>query len=807
MRLRLLIILLCLTTVQPMFAQDPFVGGYLQLSKVAGTTNQFQLTVHLYISLHNAINQADLASGALTKDLRAKVFRKRDNVDVTTSIDASGVIDFSGGSSTGIDLTYPNNCNIGTLKSKDLVLGKNITLDFTRLSDPDGYYVIAERCCRSSQLINIANPSSSSLILYLFFTNAITQTPAFQEAQGSFYCLNQAKFVNLPVINSGGTSIEYSFEPLYKGLSSPSSPLVLPQLASPKEVSWMSGYSTSSPIASSIPIVLSNAGTVQFQPNKEGLYAMKIMATQKMGGNIISQAQVEYDVLVKDCKEVEKPRIYEAGSISTAHKNTITLCQKSYRVLETQANPNATYQWYYNGNPLPNATTNKLRINDDVTGDYRVEINDPTATCKPTDTSLLTRVIGDGGVGLSLTPSLGTTICEDKSPGTITPNISGATSANFTFEWTLDGLTLNSNSTIDYDRSGVYRLVITQKNSPFCTFDASLNIAVNPLPQVDAQNVSNKTYICEGDLVTLKAEVNAGTTWLWQKDGANFSTDQTINVTQSGNYQLQATSDKGCKKNAPEVAITVSPKPTVTFAPIPSFCEAKNLSTDLSIYVTPVSSNAGVFTGKGMIGSVFDPSKAGSGVWPIVYEYTSADGCKNSATSNAIVDRVPRVQLGEDITIFRGQQVQIPVVGSQGSGYSFTWSPTTGLLNPTDFSPIAAPISHQEYTLEVVANTSRCKASDKINVFVYPKIDIPNSFTPNGDRMNDTWELDGIDEYPNIEVKIYNRWGNEIFYSKGYNQPFDGIQEGQRIPTGTYYYVIKPNVNLPALTGYVTVVK
>jgi hypothetical protein len=65
----------------------------------------------------------------------------------------------------------------------------------------------------------------------------------------------------------------------------------------------MSGYSTSSPIASSIPIVLSNAGTVQFQPNKEGLYAMKIMATQKMGGNIISQAQVEYDVLVKTVKK------------------------------------------------------------------------------------------------------------------------------------------------------------------------------------------------------------------------------------------------------------------------------------------------------------------------------------------------------------------------------------------------------------------------------------------------------------------------------------------------------------------------
>jgi hypothetical protein len=446
------------------------------------------------------------------------------------------------------------------------VLGKNITLDFTQLSDPDGYYVIVERCCRSSQLVNIANPSSSSLVLYLFFTNAITQTPAFQEAQGSFYCLNQVNFVNLPVINSNGTSTEYSFEPLYKGLSSPSSPLVLPQLASPKEVTWLSGYSTSSPIASSIPIVLSNAGTVQFQPNKEGLYAMKIMATQKIGGNIISQAQVEYDVLVKDCKEVERPRIYIEGSANTAHTNTITLCQRSYRVLETQANPNATYQWYYNGNPLSGATTNKLRINDDVTGDYRVEIKDPTATCKPTETSLLTRVIGAGGVGLSLAPSLGTTICEDIAPGTITPSISGANPTDFSFNWTLDNFTLTSNREAAYDRSGVYRLVITQRNSPFCTFDASLNIAVNPLPQVSVQNISNKTEVCEGEVVTLKADVNTGTTWLWQKDGANFSSDQTINITQSGNYQLQATSDKGCKKNVPEVVIRVYPKPTVTFA-------------------------------------------------------------------------------------------------------------------------------------------------------------------------------------------------------------------------------------------------
>jgi gliding motility-associated-like protein len=66
-------------------------------------------------------------------------------------------------------------------------------------------------------------------------------------------------------------------------------------------------------------------------------------------------------------------------------------------------------------------------------------------------------------------------------------------------------------------------------------------------------------------------------------------------------------------------------------------------------------------------------------------------------------------------------------------------------------------------------------------------------------------------DYPDIEVKIYNRWGSEIFSSVGSGQyntrRFDGIQNGERLPSGTYFYVIKPSPDVPPLTGYVTIIR
>jgi gliding motility-associated-like protein len=89
---------------------------------------------------------------------------------------------------------------------------------------------------------------------------------------------------------------------------------------------------------------------------------------------------------------------------------------------------------------------------------------------------------------------------------------------------------------------------------------------------------------------------------------------------------------------------------------------------------------------------------------------------------------------------------------------------------------------------------------------------IPNGITPNGDGDNDVWKLDITSKYPNCEVEVYNRWGEKLFYSRGYpdSERWDGTFKGKPLPTGTYYYIInlhdEEQENLP-ITGPITLMR
>jgi gliding motility-associated-like protein len=85
---------------------------------------------------------------------------------------------------------------------------------------------------------------------------------------------------------------------------------------------------------------------------------------------------------------------------------------------------------------------------------------------------------------------------------------------------------------------------------------------------------------------------------------------------------------------------------------------------------------------------------------------------------------------------------------------------------------------------------------------------IPSGFTPNGDGVNDYWEIDNIDDFPLAIVEVYNRWGQRVYEQVGYTSEtaFDGTKNGKELPIGTYYYVIYLNDSKP-LTGTVTIVR
>jgi gliding motility-associated-like protein len=71
---------------------------------------------------------------------------------------------------------------------------------------------------------------------------------------------------------------------------------------------------------------------------------------------------------------------------------------------------------------------------------------------------------------------------------------------------------------------------------------------------------------------------------------------------------------------------------------------------------------------------------------------------------------------------------------------------------------------------------------------------IPNAFSPNGDGINDTWQIKLLNSFLNAKVQVFNRQGQLVFNTKGYSKPWDGTSNGKPLPIGTYYYVIEPEM-------------
>jgi gliding motility-associated-like protein len=83
-----------------------------------------------------------------------------------------------------------------------------------------------------------------------------------------------------------------------------------------------------------------------------------------------------------------------------------------------------------------------------------------------------------------------------------------------------------------------------------------------------------------------------------------------------------------------------------------------------------------------------------------------------------------------------------------------------------------------------------------------------SAFSPNGDAINDTWEIDGLEAYPNSHIKIFNADGVEMFNNVGYTAQWDGFHKGKEMPLGTYFYLINLNDgSKKTLNGHFMIIK
>ncbi|MFK7982236.1 MAG: gliding motility-associated C-terminal domain-containing protein, partial [Saprospiraceae bacterium] len=150
---------------------------------------------------------------------------------------------------------------------------------------------------------------------------------------------------------------------------------------------------------------------------------------------------------------------------------------------------------------------------------------------------------------------------------------------------------------------------------------------------------------------------------------------------------------------------------------------------------------------------------------------------------------------------FNGDTVEIGIIDLPQNGTTF--------INP-DNSVTYAPdndfcaVERDSFTYFISNGIERDTATVTVQVLC-EDITVYNGFSPNGDGVNDRFTILGIETFPDNEVTVFNRWGNEVFNQRGYtnSKGWDGTWNGNLVPDGTYFYVIDKGDGTNPISGYI----
>ena len=166
------------------------------------------------------------------------------------------------------------------------------------------------------------------------------------------------------------------------------------------------------------------------------------------------------------------------------------------------------------------------------------------------------------------------------------------------------------------------------------------------------------------------------------------------------------------------------------------------------------------------------------------------------------LDTVVYIAEGESVSMFAGNIETMDITG--------IFTPDTYLDNPLSSYVTATPLADIKY-MAIGTTLEGCHEYDSVRIVIRRPIIIYTGFSPNEDGVNDTWEIKNAEGYGDlIHIRVYNRWGEPVFESKGYgvSQEWDGTRNGRPMPVGSYYYIIdvKDGKSEP-YTGTVTILR
>lgn len=405
----------------------------------------------------------------------------------------------------------------------------------------------------------------------------------------------------------------------------------------------------------------------------------------------------------------------------------------------------------------------------------------------------------------------------DKSPAT-TPAINS-------WKWKLDDNTTITRTnagpfTQRYTSAGTYPVSLVVTDARGCESKAvSKSAVIHPLP-VPAFTVPSAICLPGKTVFTNQSTSpdNSALQYKWNMgDGAAVITtkDATYEYKAAGSYTitLEVTSSFGCVASLPKSVSDFRNVPVAKFSVQPqAACQGK----DHSFSDNSTTANGSITTrkwdfadGTTATGATSIKKYATPATYQVVLTVTDAAGCTASSAPVAVTSWVqPAIDAGESLAVMKGSFVTLNATATRPETMRFAWTPDAGMTNVNTLRPGFTALNDQVYTLTATGIVGNCISTDQVSVKVLTMISPPSAFSPNADRVHDTWEIEGLSEYKNAVIQVFNRYGQLVFQSKGYPVPWNGKSAGKELPSGTYYYIITDNISTwKKMTGAVTIIR
>jgi len=346
-----------------------------------------------------------------------------------------------------------------------------------------------------------------------------------------------------------------------------------------------------------------------------------------------------------------------------------------------------------------------------------------------------------------------------------------------------------------------YRLGVGNGSASCRTYSSPLTVNVYANPVVGGVNPTQS--VCAGDSLVLSA--SGGVSYQWSgpnlpATNQNPVTIKNLSPANSGNYKVVVSGQYCSVSDSTQVTVYTKPVVALTNNGV-TICSTDSIQLGASGGTSYSWSPGKTLSDSTSANPIAKPTDTTA---YIVKAYNN-NGCYTADTLTINVLKKAIANAGPNRVIFEGQSVKLN--GSEKYGNIFYWTPTTALSDPNSLTPMADPTDDITYTLHVTSTNNCGIDSSSVFVKVYKKITIPNTFSPNNDGINDYWDIDALITYPDCVLAVFNRYGQQVYHSIGYNKPWNGKYNGEFLPAGTYYYVLDLKNNTPKISGWVLIVR